>query len=364
MNNNEQELQLSLKRFSGIVASAKEGIITINSEHLIVYANEAALTFFGYKSENPDDVMLGLNLDHIIPSRHRKSHNQHVNNFGKTGVSIREMGANFDDFYVTGLKKDGEEFPIEASISSFTENKQLFYTVIFRDITERKIAKQKMDQYHHELSNLTRSLQTAREEERKHIARELHDNLGQLLAALRFDLHFLRKIQPENAASIPHIDSMDQLLLKSIADLRKIASDLRPSSLTEGGLYASLLSLTREFTQRHSIECTVRAIEEDLNFCDETSTAIYRIIQESMSNIIRHANATHVDIELIRNSDLFCFKIRDNGKGISVLDLTKNHSFGLIGIRERVHAMHGELKILNVEPGTLIEIHIPIRANE
>ncbi|MBC3863124.1 PAS domain-containing sensor histidine kinase [Undibacterium jejuense] len=360
MNNNEQELQSNLKRFSGIVASAKDGIITIDSDHKIIYVNAAATMFFGYGSESTDEAMLGMNLDQIIPGRHRENHNQHVKNFGKTGVSIREMGANFEDFYVTGLKKNGQEFPIEASISSFTEGEQRFYTVIFRDITERKIAKQKLDQYHQELSNLTRSIQTAREEERKHIARELHDNLGQLLAALRIDLHFLRNKQSENTDAVTHIDGMDKLILKSIASLRQLASDLRPNSLDEGGLFFSLRALSKEFTQRHLINCQLIAVEDDLNFCEETSTTIYRIVQESLSNIARHAYATHVDIELVKNSEGLYFKIADNGIGISHSDLNKKQSFGLIGMRERVHAVKGELKILNGQPGTIVEIRMPV----
>ena len=349
------EVQKNRSRLTGIIQTATDGIITIDSQHRIVLVNAAAEGFFGYEPEQ----MIGMNLNQCIPMHHRKGHAQHVDQFGKTGVSIRQMGIKSADFSVTGLKKNGQEFPIEASISSLVEDGERFYTVIFRDITDRKLAKEKMDQYHQELSNLSQSLQTVREEERKHIARELHDDLGQLLAALRMDLTVLEKRIPDNTAAQPIFQSMDKLLLNSISTLRRIATDLRPRALDEGGLFFALLSLQKEFNQRHQIECELSAVEGELILNDQISTTIYRVIQESLTNVVRHAQATKVQICLSQAEGQVHFKIQDNGRGIAQEDFRKRQSFGLVGMRERVRALQGELTITGDEHGTSIEVSIP-----
>ena len=353
----KQELTISSQRLYGLIHTATDGIITVNSDHKITLANPAAAAYFGYEPGQ----MLSMNLSQIIPLRHRHNHHHHVNQFGTTGMSIRQMGEYKADFTVTGLKSNGDEFPIEASISSLIEDNQRFYTVIFRDISERKTAKDRMEQYQQELSHLSTSLQTIREEERKYIARELHDDLGQLLAALRMDLTILKKRQDENSPGLPIIASMDQLILTSITSLRRIATDLRPRALDEGGLFFALKSLQKEFRQRHGIDCDLHAIENELVLNDNLSTTVYRVIQESLTNVARHASASRVTIQLEQLDDHLHFKIQDNGRGIAQSDFSKKQSLGLVGIRERVRAMQGKLSITaSPENGTCIEISLPI----
>ena len=351
------ELLKSRNRLNDIIQTATDGIITIDASHHIIMVNKAAEKYFGYE----DQKMLGLHLDQVIPMRHRSGHSQHVNDFGKTGRSIRQMGVQSADFSVTGLKKSGDEFPIEASISSMQEGDQRLFTVIFRDINDRKIAKEKMEQYHQQLSELSQSLQTEREEERKHIARELHDDLGQLLAALRMDFSVLEKKAPDNPAVRPILRSMDNLILNAITTLRRIATDLRPRALDEGGLYFALQTLQKDFKHRHLIECLLRANENELSLDDNISTTVYRVIQESLTNVVRHASATQVEIDLSRTDNVLRFSIRDNGRGINQQDFAKRQSFGLVGMRERVRALRGELSITGDETaGTCIEVVIPV----
>ncbi len=351
------ELSIERERLSRMIDTAIDGIITINESQSIILVNPAAAATFGYEV---DDLM-GASLDLVLPERHRKVHGKHVQQFGKTGETRRKMGGNFDDFYVTGVKASGEEFPIEASISSQIENGKRFYTVIFRDITERKVAKEKMALYHDELTQLSATLQSIREEERKHIARELHDDLGQLLAALRMDLSLLQRDSVLTGKTQQTINSMDQLLLTSITTLRRIATDLRPRALDEGGLYFALQTLQKDFSQRHGIACDLQANEEQLTLDDARSTAIFRIVQESLTNVVRHADATEVQITFERNPDTLSFSITDNGKGIEADEMRKSRSFGLVGMRERVKAMHGEF-LVDSQPGegTQLKINLPL----
>lgn len=352
------ELLINKKRLLGVIETAIDGILTIDEFHKIILVNPSAAKIFGYSV----DDLLGASIDHIIPIRHRHVHTKHVDEFGETGTTRRKMGSSFDDYYVTALHADGSEFPIEASISSLIEGEKKFFTVIFRDISERRQAKEKMAQYHAQLSQLSSALQSIREEERKHIARELHDDLGQLLAALRMDLSLLQRDISMTDKSRLTLGSMDQLLLTSINTLRRIASDLRPRALDEGGLFFALQSLQKDFTQRHGVECELIADEEQLILDDEKSTAIFRIVQESLTNVARHAKAIHVHIRFERNAEKLSLHIRDDGRGIEEGAMHKTRSFGLIGMRERVKVLQGEFEVHSeVGKGTQIDITIPMQ---
>lgn len=352
-----EELSLHKKRLTGIIETAIDGIITIDESQNIILINPAAAAFFGYTV----DALKGKSLNDVIPSRHRKVHGAHVREFGETGATRRKMGTSFEDFYVTGLTASGKEFPIEASISSLIENGQRYYTVIFRDITDRKLAKEKLAQYHTQLSQLSTALQSIREEERKHIARELHDDLGQLLAALRMDLSLLQRDSLITEKAQKTINSMDQLILTSITTLRRIATDLRPRALDEGGLFFALQTLQKDFSVRHGIDCELVANEEQLTLDDARSTAIFRIIQESLTNVVRHAKASEVQIVFERNETSLKFSICDNGRGIGQEDMLKSRSFGLVGMRERVKAMQGGFTVTSTSgEGTRLEVSMPL----
>lgn len=354
------ELAIQQNRLSGILETAIDGIVTVDEHQNIVLVNPAAAAAFGYTVEE----LLGQSLQKVIPERHRHSHGSHVRKFGDTGETRRKMGGAYADFYVTGLRANGEEFPIEASISSLLENGHRFYTVIFRDITERKIAKERLAQYHTQLSQLSAALQSIREEERKHIARELHDDLGQLLAALRMDLSLLHRDSVKTEKTEKTLTSMDQLLLTAINTLRRIATDLRPRALDEGGLFFALSTLTKDFSKRHEIHCEFLANEEELTLDDARSTAIFRIVQESLTNVTRHANASEVSIAFERTPQELRFRIHDNGRGIEEDDMRKTRSFGLVGMRERIKALNGEFNVTS-QPGqgTTLEVSIPIEDN-
>ena len=351
------ELRNHKHRLAGVIDTAMDGILTIDQDHIIVLVNPAAASIFGYSVEQ----LIGSGVDIVIPIRHRHVHSTHVSQFGERGTTRRKMGGSFDDYYVTGLHANGHEFPLEASISSLVENDKRYYTVIFRDISERKIAKEKMAQYHAELSQLSSALQSIREEERKHIARELHDDLGQLLAALRMDLSLLQRDQNLADKSRLTLNSMDQLLLTSITTLRRIATDLRPRALDEGGLFFALQTLQKEFSQRHGVNCDLIADEEQLILDDERSTAIFRIVQESLTNVARHAKASQVIIRFERTDSALAFTIQDDGRGIEEGAMNKTRSFGLVGMRERIKAMQGEFKVNSeVGKGTQIQISLPL----
>ncbi len=198
-----------------------------------------------------------------------------------------------------------------------------------------------------------------REDERVHISRELHDDLGQLLAALRVELTLLKQLPPGSTDAEARLASMDNLLLNAIGSLRRIAGNLRPRALDEGGLYFALESLRREFEKRHGISCLLAALPDALVLDERYSTAIYRLVQESLTNIARHAGASTAEVRMQRKAGELLIDISDDGRGIAVGDMAKTDALGLLGMRERVAALRGSMGV-DGGSGTRIAIRIPL----
>ena len=348
------------KRSRGIIQHASDAIISTDEFQHILQANPSAAAMFGTTVQ----AMEGSPLHRFIPRDQRgTSEPNALHYFGATGIRLRMKGRRASDYAVTGLKASGQHFPLEGSISSLSENGHHIYTIILRDITERKQVQEQLEQSYSQLRELSAALQTIREEERKHIARELHDDLGQLLATLRVDLALLQQQQHGNDTARKLQAGMDELLMSAITSLRRIASNLRPRALDEGGLYFALESLRQEFVSRYGIACTLDANEEDLILDDAYSTAIFRIAQEALTNITRHAEARSVVLSLYRTASVLRITIHDDGRGIAEKDMDKASSFGLIGMRERVWALHGDIAIVS-DGGTRIMIRLPLQPQE
>jgi PAS domain S-box-containing protein len=348
------------KRSRGIIQHASDAIISTDARQHILQANPSAAAMFGTTVH----AMEGAPLQRYIPRDQRQGVDAaSVNYFGATGIRLRMKGRRTTDYAVTGLKASGQHFPLEGSISSLAENGHQIYTIILRDITERKQVQEQLEQSYSQLRELSAALQTIREEERKHIARELHDDLGQLLATLRVDLALLQQQPGNNEVARKLQAGMDELLMSAITSLRRIASNLRPRALDEGGLYFALESLRQEFIARYGIACTLDANEEDLILDDAYSTAIFRIAQEALTNITRHAEANKVILSLYRSDSMLGITIHDDGRGIAEQDMDKASSFGLIGMRERVWALHGDISIVS-DGGTRIMIRLPLPHQE
>jgi PAS domain S-box-containing protein len=345
----------SRQRSRGIIQHASDAIIITDDQQRILQANPAAASMFGATVE----AMEGTELSRYIPRDQRLGANSATSHyFGNTGIHLRMKGRRASDYAVTGVKTNGQHMPLEGSLSSLYENGKPIYTIILRDITERNQVQEQLTQSYSQLRELSAALQTIREEERKHIARELHDDLGQLLATLRVDLALLqRRVREEDSRKL--LGGMDALLMASITSLRRIASNLRPRALDEGGLYFALGSLRQEFVTRYGIACRLHANEEELILDDVYSTAIYRIVQEALTNITRHADATRVELSLRRIGDTLDIAIQDDGRGIAANDMDKASSYGLIGMRERVWALQGDISIVS-DGGTRILVRLPL----
>jgi signal transduction histidine kinase len=265
-----------------------------------------------------------------------------------------------------GLRANGEEFPLEASISQHDESGRRFFTAIVRDVTERVRADADLRRSRDELRELAAAAISVREQEKSRVARELHDELAQALTALKMDVNWLKERLPAEAATLaPKLESMQTMLDTTVKATRRISSDLRPLMLDDLGLIPAAEWLVNNFTQRHGIECEFTADPPDLELQDPHATAIFRILQESLTNVARHARASRVNITLDNADGEITLRVRDDGCGFAVSDPRKPNSYGLVGLRERAYLLDGNIT-LDTAPGkgTLIEVCIPLRKPE
>ncbi|KUY55145.1 PAS domain S-box protein [Burkholderia sp. RF2-non_BP3] len=349
-------------RMMGIIRSSMEAIITVDESQTIVIFNPAAEHVFGVSAMEA----VGAPLSRFIPERFRAAHARHVEQFGVTGVSERQMGRQRVLF---GLRGDGTEFPIEASISQIRDGTGKLYTVMLRDVTERMRAENALKQSREELRDLSANLQNVREEEKTRIARELHDDLGQQLTALKMDLSAvelgLRGVVVPNTGVREQLGGMHRLIDSIVASVRRIAADLRPVMLDDLGLVPAIEWLANDFTRRYRITVDRDIAPVDTAFTGTGATTLFRIVQEALTNVARHSDATNVTLAL-KVEDGYCMlRIADNGHGAPehADNVQDRPSFGLIGIRERAHMLEGTVTIDN-RPGTgfTITVALPLHA--
>ncbi len=222
---------------------------------------------------------------------------------------------------------------------------------IFTNITQSKVWQMALEKSQEESRELSKHLQLAKEQERSHIARELHDELGSMLTAIKIDLLRLSSGLPEERVDLFHkLGSATNLLDQAMDTVRNVAQSLRPGIL-DFGLHAAIEWQTREFQKRLGIDCEINCHAEALVIDPDTATAIFRIFQETLTNISKHADATRVKVTLVEDGEMVFLEVEDNGSGISARDISKSGSFGIHNMRERVEALGGEFEIENSVTG-------------
>ncbi|HOI74860.1 MAG TPA: PAS domain S-box protein [Syntrophales bacterium] len=259
-------------------------------------------------------------------------------------------------------KKDGTDIDCLVSASRTGESLQEKRIVItYEDITERKRAEAELERSRQQMRNLSAHLQSVREKERTRIARELHDELGQLLTALNTDIVLLNRKVPEDQREIrERIDAMSSLVDMTMKTLKRIYMDLRPGMLDHLGLPVAIEWQASEFTKRTGIHCRVKVEPEDMQLNPDLSTAVFRIFQETLTNIWRHAEAKRVQVSLKLVNGEVRLTVKDNGRGITEEQMAKPDSFGLLGIRERVLYWGGDVAINGQKgKGTTVKVRIP-----
>ncbi len=255
-------------------------------------------------------------------------------------------------------RKDKEKRFIEI-ISHLFKNDEIWIVI---DVTDRVKAEEEILSSRDKLKKLSGYLQAAREEERAAIAREVHDDLGQSLTALKMDLVWLKKNKGNSEDLISDkLNSMIELVNQTIKTIQRLGTELRPKLLDDLGLISAIEWQASEFQKRFGIKCNFQPINDEIKFDPKVSVSIFRILQEALTNVVRHANASEVRITVKQINGIFFLSISDNGVGIPRNKLESNSSIGIIGMKERADIAGGKVEFISAKgKGTEVRLIIPL----
>jgi PAS domain S-box-containing protein len=350
----EKALHESEDRYRQLVENISEGIVMQNQKGVITYANKRFLDMIGYTEEE----VLGKPITRFLGGGLLKRR------------ELQEASKENDIRRATEVswkRKDGDRiFTILSPKNIYDEKDQLKGRVsVLTDITDRRQAEKDLHRSRELLRMLSRHLQTIREKESKRIAREIHDELGQQLTALKMDLSWISsKVDPDDEDAkkfLQKINAMSSLVDNTIQTVQKISAELRPGLLDDLGLVPALEWLAQEFENQTNVQCRLQLHCEMVDLDPDCSTAIFRISQEALTNVYKHAKATRVNISLKEENDDLVLKIKDNGKGITADEVFGSTSLGLMGMRERVRPFGGAVNISGKpKKGTTLMVTLPV----
>ena len=244
------------------------------------------------------------------------------------------------------------------------DGKRVFFHMV-SDITNRKRVEEELQTSREQLRSLSAHLESVREEERTSVAREIHDELGQMLTALKIDMSWLAKRLPRQDSLLDKTAGMSEILDGAIQTVKRISADLRPGVLDDLGLTAAIEWQGQEFEKRTDLRFEFTSLPRDIVLDRDRSTAIFRIFQEALTNVVRHANASEVRVSLTKDAGRVVLTVKDNGRGIKKRQLADPKAFGLIGMRERARSLGGEASICgSAGSGTTVTVSVPISGVE
>ena len=349
--NSDRQLRESEEKYRAIFDGTLDGIMLADEAGMIAEYNAEILRLSGMTDEQ-------LKKMHIWEFRPADKAQQAREIFLQT---MRKGLAATSEFKYK--KPDGQVIRIEARGVKLIIGDKCYLKCVVRDITERKNAESELKEYQRLLRQLSTQSTAAREAELKRIAREVHDELGQTLTALRMDISLLRiRFAEHEPAMMGMIKDMLMLVDKAISGVRNVATNLRPPIL-DMGVMAAIGWLGSDFSERTGISCRVNVLHgmDILYLLDDLHTlTLFRIVQESLTNIARHAQATEVEIAFKQSGECVCVSIRDNGMGFDPSALPAKKSFGLMGMRERALAMQGKVELTSAKgQGTTVTVFMP-----
>ena len=356
----EQQIAASkIRKLSKAVEQIPVGICITNTEGIIEYINPMVTQLTGYVT----DELINENIDIFSPDDRSKQEDDQL------WETIRAGNVWNGEFH--NKKKNGELYWEAATISPIfdSEGHISHFISIKEDITERKLSEIALKNSKDLLRKFASHLQTVREEEKISLAREIHDDLGQNLVALKIEAGLLKnKINKtnNNGHSVEISDRFDKiigLVERTIKAARRIMNGLRPELLELNGLVSAAATYIHEFEDRYQINCEFLPDKEGIDLNAQQSLTLFRILQESLSNIARHAKASNVTVKLRTEPDKLFLEINDNGIGFDMQQNSgRQDSYGMLGMKERVVLLGGELNIgSEIGKGTKVSVSIPAR---
>ncbi|MBK8585949.1 MAG: response regulator [Bacteroidetes bacterium] len=308
------------------------------------------------------DISLVL-LDLTLPDSDGVETVSEVRKKFPNSVIVILTGMSDEHIALSALREGAQDYLIKGESTSkeldkvirFSTERQSIITRLNKSNAELIATKQ-------ELRELASHLQKIREEERTTISREIHDELGQLLTGLKMDVSWIRKkTDPQEEEIVNKFKDVNQMIDDTVKSVRKIAYELRPGILDDLGLNAALEWQSMEFQKRSGIRCSFYSEIDDAILNKEIVTNIFRIYQETLTNVIRHSEATKVTCGLFSDGNSYILNIHDNGKGFDQADVNTKHTLGLVGMRERSTMISGSLKIESIPmKGTTVVLKVPV----
>ena len=344
--------QATLKeRYRQLFENATDMIYTHTLEGTFISLNPAGERITGW----PRTEATALSLDRLVAPEQRRQLQAAISSIAKNG------GSGSLDFEI--LTREGKPKSLEASVRVLRrQGLAVAIEGIARDVSERKRAEENLLTSREQLRLLAAKLQSIREEERTRIARDVHDELGQTLTALKMDIaHIASRLPPGDTALLERAQAMSGAIDASIQTVRKIAADLRPGVLDNLGLVAALEWQAEEFQKRTRIQCDFSADLDDAGLDPRLCTAFFRIFQETLTNVMRHAQAKTVSVTLEEREGKVVLTVHDDGQGILEQQRNSRASLGLLGIQERAFAFGGAVTITGAPgQGTSVTVRVPV----
>ncbi len=356
-----EKLRKSETLYRSTLTASPDIIAAIDMNGCITMISPNGLLFYGCIKE--EDIVGHLFTEFIAPEDLEKAKSNFLLSF------MTQLGA----IEYTVVKTDGSKVQTEmkADIIRDRDGEPTGMVIIIRDITDRKKWETELSKAQEQMKKFAAHLQNVREEERLEIARELHDELGQILIAIKIDMGMLKQNIlkcPDSNVTEGIITKFDQLFVlvdNTINTTRKIMTDLRPEVLYLLGFIEAAKLQVEKFRERYDIMCEFETEITNPDLNPQQSVALYRIVQEALTNIAKHANATQVKVQMTVNGDKLILQISDNGIGIKENSKAKPDSYGLIGMQERAFLLDGEFTISGHEGvGTVVKVEIPYSENK
>jgi PAS domain S-box-containing protein len=339
-----------------IIQSAMDGVIVIDATRQIVLVNRKAERMFGYPARH----LLDKPVDILLPARAGPEQRRRMERLAAIRMSGRRTRLG-----LKGLHSNGQEFAVNASISRITLRGEMYLALTLHDAGRHSVPDRKSRSRPIRSADLRRlavSSQQANEVEKKRFSKELYDDIGQRLSVLKLDLDWLEHSLPETQEGAPERVAQMQGMLDQVITLTKnMASALRPPLLDDFGLMAAVEWVVDNFQKRTSITCNVEGIGIPIKLGDPVKSAVFRVIQEALLNIERHAQASNVQVVLDHTDKKLDVLIQDDGIGMAPESENKTECYGLIAMQERIFVLGGTITIENIKPqGVSIHASIPI----
>ena len=345
MEETDRQSNQTERRWRSVVENVPETILTISRDRRIDFINRT-------QDALEPELVVGRHYSEFVPESERPRVASHIESVFQTGQPTSyETQAHQPDGKLLGL--------YSCQVGPIWHEEQVESVVIIAsNITERRQLDEELRHSRAQLRRLTTHQQNALEEERRRISRELHDELGQLLTALKIDMGWL-ELRLEDEAMASRLAAMTQIVDSAMGTVRRISSSLRPPLLDDLGPSAALDWLIQEVCTRAGLKCNLSTSLAGTPLSQDCSLAIFRICQEALTNVVRHAQASQVDVSLHLEGEQICLRISDDGVGISPDQLRR--SLGLLGLQERVDQLKGQVSITGIAgQGTSLVATFPV----